>query len=254
MVTLAIPTLGMLYVLWSLARSAVKAGWNWSRPSPARRVAGSFGGAVAVALLAVLWAPQLPSGLPGLGGKPGPLYHQASFRPIAPGERGTIGDAVRGVPVLQQVVPAGELAPQPDTQAQDATPTATATATGVQIEGRTTARIDLRSAPGTAATTVGTLAAGERVIASGRSPDGAWLQVQTSGGPAWVPANAVQIQGSLSTLPFVTATATPAGTRTASPTTTRTPTPTPTSTRVTSTPTATATARVTATPTATAAP
>lgn len=91
MVLLALPVIGLLYVLYMLGRKAVKTLWNWSKPTPARRVMGGLIGAGAVAFLFFLWLPQLPFA----NKTPGPAYAymQQKFIPIRPNERGTIGDA-----------------------------------------------------------------------------------------------------------------------------------------------------------------
>ncbi len=91
---LAIPIVGLLYTLYALARRGFGALWAWSRPTPGRRVVGTVGTLAAVGLVAFLWAPQLPSLLPAVGGQPGPLYSQTRFEPIQPEERGTLADVV----------------------------------------------------------------------------------------------------------------------------------------------------------------
>lgn len=119
MAILALPTFGLLYVLYSLGRRVVTAVWNWSKPTPARRAIGALGSLAALALLGYLWAPQLP-----FGRRSGPLYAQAqaNFRPIAPDERGTLGDAVR------DVAPVGFFGSQRTTMPMPVTTTVTPTA------------------------------------------------------------------------------------------------------------------------------
>ncbi|HSH81963.1 MAG TPA: DUF3105 domain-containing protein, partial [Herpetosiphonaceae bacterium] len=58
---LGIEMLAIAYLLFNLARTLVRAVWNWSRPTPARRVAGGLIMAGALSLLAFRWIPQLPS-------------------------------------------------------------------------------------------------------------------------------------------------------------------------------------------------
>jgi hypothetical protein len=57
---LALLVLGIGYALYSLGRSSMRALWSWSKPTPARRIAGTLGTAGAVAALAWIWIPQLP--------------------------------------------------------------------------------------------------------------------------------------------------------------------------------------------------
>jgi hypothetical protein len=119
MLVLALPTLGICYTLFSLARRLAMAAWNWSRPSPPRRVLGALGTLAVVGLVASLWAPQLPFGL----GRPGPFYDQSTFLPLTRQERGTLSDAIgapqpvglpdrrRGVEPTPEPSPTAEAAP-----------------------------------------------------------------------------------------------------------------------------------------------
>ncbi len=85
---LLLPTLGLLYILLNLGRRLVKALWNYSRPSAARKFKAGLIAAAIVAFLAYLWVPQIPFG----GGRPGPLYAASSWQPIRSNEKGTVGD------------------------------------------------------------------------------------------------------------------------------------------------------------------
>jgi len=85
---LALPAFGMVYILFNLVRRGGKALWNYSKPTPARRVKGSLIALAIVGLLGYLWAPELPASR----GASGPLYAPSSWRPIGPTERGTAGD------------------------------------------------------------------------------------------------------------------------------------------------------------------
>jgi putative peptide zinc metalloprotease protein len=88
-VALALPLLGIVVTLFTLARRVFGAIWRWSQPTPKRRVAGALMSAAIVAGIAALWAPQLP--LPGA--PPGPLYAAtAPFVPIQPNEQLTLAD------------------------------------------------------------------------------------------------------------------------------------------------------------------
>jgi putative peptide zinc metalloprotease protein len=95
MLTLALPTFGLLFILYKLGRRLATAIWYWSKPTPTRRVIGALGSAGAIALLAFLWAPQMPF----MQDKPGPLYVAArsQFVPIQPHEQGTAYDFLRSV-------------------------------------------------------------------------------------------------------------------------------------------------------------
>ncbi len=56
---LALPLLVILYLLYSMSWRPAKALWNWSKPTPRRRLTGAVVAAGAVALVALLWAPRL---------------------------------------------------------------------------------------------------------------------------------------------------------------------------------------------------
>jgi len=109
-VLLAIPTLGMVYLIFRVARGLLRKVWVWSNPTPARRMVGSVATVAALALVGFLWAPQLPH-----GGKPSSLYRDTAtaFRPIAPDERGTIGDGIRDLPLPSASRAGHAVAPSP---------------------------------------------------------------------------------------------------------------------------------------------
>lgn len=107
MVLLALPTLGLLYALYGLARRGFTALWNWSKPTPQRRAIGSLVTLGIVGLLVFLWAPQIPF----LGGRPGPARTITNFTPIKPNERGTIGDAIPVWPFVAFSSPSQPAAP-----------------------------------------------------------------------------------------------------------------------------------------------
>ena len=139
MLTLALPTLATLFMLFALGRNIFGALWNWSRPTPARRVAGLLASVGVVALVAFLWAPQLPSFLPARGGRPGPLYGTTSFRPITENERGRLSDAAAGAPIVGNLAGTRVSSPSPTptpTPTTTRSPTATATATPVSTATR----------------------------------------------------------------------------------------------------------------------
>lgn len=105
---LAIPTGGTLFVIFTLGRTLFRFLWNWSKPTPKRRVAGSLMGLGIVGLLAFMWTPQLPF---SAHDTPGPLYRTArqNFVPIKPTDRGLIYEAIpfmAASPATPAVVPA----------------------------------------------------------------------------------------------------------------------------------------------------
>ena len=61
---LALAMLAAAQLVYSLGRTLLRAFWNWSRPTPSRRLAGALAAAVTVTFLAVLWRPELPSARP----------------------------------------------------------------------------------------------------------------------------------------------------------------------------------------------
>ena len=89
MVLLMLPILGILLTLYTLAKRLGTFVWNWSKPTPQRRLAGGLGTLAVAAGIALLWAPQLPV----LGGA-GPLAAHWSTQPIGRDERGTLSEAM----------------------------------------------------------------------------------------------------------------------------------------------------------------
>jgi putative peptide zinc metalloprotease protein len=88
-VALALPLLGIVVTLFTLARRVFGAIWRWSQPTAGRRITGALASVAIVAGIAALWAPQLP--LPGA--PPGPLYAAtAPLVPIQPYEQFTLAD------------------------------------------------------------------------------------------------------------------------------------------------------------------
>jgi putative peptide zinc metalloprotease protein len=60
MLILVLAMVGIAYLLYVLAQTLVTVGWKLSKPTPARRVAGTLIGAGIIATAALLWAPHLP--------------------------------------------------------------------------------------------------------------------------------------------------------------------------------------------------
>lgn len=102
---LAIPTLGLLYMLYKLGRRIFGALWTWSKPTPLRRVAGTLATVAILGGLAALWLPQIPLAPRGTGG---PLYTASTWRPVEPWENGTVRDTV---PVVAGVTVPGDVSP-----------------------------------------------------------------------------------------------------------------------------------------------
>jgi outer membrane lipoprotein-sorting protein len=59
MLFVALTALATLYVIYALSRAPIRALWDWSKPTPARRLAGALGAASIMVLLGFLWGPQL---------------------------------------------------------------------------------------------------------------------------------------------------------------------------------------------------
>ena len=77
---LVLPLAGMLYTTGRVGKRAGGGAWSWSAGRPARRGGLVLGTGAAVALAAFLWWPH------------------GEYRPIQPGERGTLVSAVRSLP------------------------------------------------------------------------------------------------------------------------------------------------------------
>jgi hypothetical protein len=60
MLILALGMVGIAYLFYALGRGLARMVWNWSKPTPARRVAGALITISAVAAVAFLWSPNLP--------------------------------------------------------------------------------------------------------------------------------------------------------------------------------------------------
>jgi putative peptide zinc metalloprotease protein len=90
-VAIAVPLLGMVYLLVRVARRTVSNVWRTTRDHPARRALAVLAGAAAVTALAWVWMPD-----------------GTRYRPIQPDERGAVLDAV---PVVRQA--AATTTPQP---------------------------------------------------------------------------------------------------------------------------------------------
>jgi len=59
MLFLVLPVVGTLYILASAGHGAVRAIWNWSKPTPLRHAVGSLSAAAILCGVILLWAPQL---------------------------------------------------------------------------------------------------------------------------------------------------------------------------------------------------
>lgn len=210
-VLLAIPTLGMVYLIFRVARGLLRKVWAWSNPTPARRMVGSVATVAALALVGFLWAPQLPH-----GGKPSSLYRDTTtaFRPIAPDERGTIGDGIRDLPLPSASRAGHAVAPSP-AATQRARP-----ATAVPSQKPSAAPTAAQPGGFVPATTP------TPTVAPTLSPTPALNGVQASPSPASTATPTV----TPTPVPTPSPTPAPTATPTATPTVAAAPTPRPTAT------------------------
>ncbi len=80
MLVLVLPLTGMVYTIGRVGKRAGAGTWKWSADHPLRRGGLALGTAVAVGVVAFLWWPN------------------GDYRPIQPGEKGTVVSAVRSLP------------------------------------------------------------------------------------------------------------------------------------------------------------
>jgi putative peptide zinc metalloprotease protein len=84
LVVLAIPILGIVLMVWRVAKGATVWAWTHTRGRPVRRGLSAVVGAVVVALLALAWIPR------------------HNYRQIQPHERGTVGEGIVAIRYLPQ--------------------------------------------------------------------------------------------------------------------------------------------------------
>jgi putative peptide zinc metalloprotease protein len=96
MLILVLPAAGIVYTTTRVAKRFGTLGWRWSDGSPARRTALMAGAGAAAALAAFL------------------LWPHSDYRPIQPGERGTLVGAIRQL----AAVPSGRAALTPQRAAE----------------------------------------------------------------------------------------------------------------------------------------
>jgi putative peptide zinc metalloprotease protein len=92
MLVLALPLMGMLYTVGRVGRQVGAGAWSWSADHPLRRGGLAIATAAAAGLVAFVWWPH------------------GEYRPIQPGEKGTVVSAVRSLPD----VPSGRAALTPE--------------------------------------------------------------------------------------------------------------------------------------------
>jgi putative peptide zinc metalloprotease protein len=80
MLVLVLPLMGMLYTFGRVGKRAGAGTWTWSAKHPARRAGLALGTVVAAGVVAFLWWPN------------------GDYRPIQPGEKGTLVSAVSSLP------------------------------------------------------------------------------------------------------------------------------------------------------------
>jgi putative peptide zinc metalloprotease protein len=164
---LLIPTIGLLYTLFSLGRRLIRGLWSWGSPNLARRGASLVGIAAAAVLVGFMWVPQVS--LPGGSQQGAPLAGAPSsaagvvWAPIGPEDRGVVQDVVAPAPAappLATVVPTvarpAPTAALPITDVQSrgtaqptlvATPAAQPTAQPVVTAAPTTAAVQATAVP-----------------------------------------------------------------------------------------------------------
>ncbi len=138
MLILVLPLMGMVYSTSRVAKRAGAGAWSWSAVHPVRRAGLALGSAAAVGVVAFLWWPH------------------GDYRPIQPGEKGTLVSAVRSLPK----VPTGHaaLSPQRARQLHGAPFVHRSSPTGEQVtqdEGTTTVETSTTTTSTTTTTTPG---------------------------------------------------------------------------------------------------
>jgi putative peptide zinc metalloprotease protein len=106
---LGLMTGGLLFFLFTLARTTVRRAWDWSRPTWPRRIAGAAATVALAGVLVILFAPTSP--LTGDDG--GPLSGAIDFTPIGPDERLTFADLSRAISAPSVGEPDGVVDPGP---------------------------------------------------------------------------------------------------------------------------------------------
>jgi putative peptide zinc metalloprotease protein len=151
MILLLLPSIGVSVLFARLALKFLRAVWDWSKPTFARRVTGALVTSAAVAFFAFLWLPQI-GGLPNFGPSSNSVVAIGPFEPIRPNEKLTVPQVVRGGPP-PPIGPADE-----NRQRDGAAPALlpeTGTATPGPVTSATVAATPLiTTTPGTASTAV----------------------------------------------------------------------------------------------------
>ncbi len=199
---LAFPVVAIGYSVFNMGRGGLAALWAWSKHSAGRKMVAGLGVLAAVALLAVLWLPQLPT-----TGQPSPLYHPDMYRPIAQGERLSVGDAA-GVVVVERdagaelpwitssrsPTPTGMPAAEATATtvatgtAAAATPTAVVTPTAAATAGATQAPVQAPTATAQSATSTPRAAAPVGTATPGACPTPTRAPTPQAGTPTATPA------------------------------------------------------------------
>jgi hypothetical protein len=202
------------------ARMTLRGVGRWSHGSPMRRTAAVTGLAALLGAIAFTWWPD------------------GDYQPIRPGERGTIGEAIRAVPAI----PSGRPSFTPERAAEFAGPTSaprgTATPTVEHAEDAVGNGTRGRPAPGGTSSARATPPAGPKDGARPRTPssiwdDGDWSTARDGEPPS---SGRTDEDGDVSPTPSPAPTAeaitpqTTSPTPTGTPSATETPVPAPTST------------------------
>jgi putative peptide zinc metalloprotease protein len=211
-VLLLIPTVGLAYTLFSLAKRFTTALWNWGKPSAARRAVSAVCFVSTAGLVGFMWLPQMP--LPGRQPQPAPVslgpISPVNWQPIAADERGTVQDAVSDAAGPAVAAPPTV---EPTTSPATPLPTAPATPQPTAQPGVPPPITDVQ----TRGTPEPTLAATPAAQAQATAQPTAQFTAQPTPQPV----------GQATALPRATLTPTPPPRATATPPPRATPTPTP---------------------------
>jgi len=103
---LLLPTVGAVLMFARLTVKFVKNVWKWGNGSLPKRIAGSLAIAGVGALLFLMWAPQVDLSRLATGQSPALASGSTRYKPLQPGERLNVRDAVRQQVVIAQPRPA----------------------------------------------------------------------------------------------------------------------------------------------------
>jgi len=99
---LLLPTIGSVLIFAKLGKRFVTGVWKWGEGSLPKRIVGSTAIAGAAALLLLMWAPQVDLSRLVTGQSPALVSGSTRYRPLQPGERLNVRDAVQQRVVIAQ--------------------------------------------------------------------------------------------------------------------------------------------------------